>query len=67
MAQILERGQAGSVVPVGIELQPVGHPDPAIRIRPELGPRTGEREVDVEEHRPQHPTSIARADAVPPG
>ena len=33
--------------------------DPSVRIRPEFGSRPREREIDIEEHRPQHAPSIA--------
>ncbi len=51
--EIDERGVTGRVVAAGLECEPVAPADADVALRPQLGTWTGEREVDVEEHRPQ--------------
>src|SRR6476619_4639352 len=52
-ANALDRLLAGCGVARGIEVEAEALAEPPVSLRPELRPRPGDREVDVEENRPE--------------
>ena len=54
-AEVDEGGVACRFVPGSLEPEPVALASAHVPVRPELGPGAREREVHVEEDRPEHP------------